>query len=50
LKKYQDRIKDAPVGKSFRECYDLKSITPSSEYNSIYDSVLVNLKNLALEI
>jgi len=50
LKKYQDRVKDAPVGKSFRECYDLRTITPSSEYNSIYNSVVMNLKNLAFEI
>jgi len=50
LKKYQDRIKDAPIGKSFRECYDLKTITPSSEYNSIYNSVAMDLKNLAFEI
>jgi len=50
LKRYQDRIKDAPIGKSFRECYDLKTITPSSEYNSIYNSVIMDLKNLAFEI
>lgn len=50
LKKYQDRIKDAPVGKSFRECYDLKTIAPSSEYNSIHNDVVMNLKNLNLEI
>jgi len=50
LKRYRDRIKEAPVGKSFRECYDLKTITPTSEYNSIYDSVVADLKNLNLEI
>lgn len=50
LKRYQDRIKDAPIGKSFRECYDLKTITPSSVYNSIYNTVIMDLKNLAFEI
>ena len=49
LKQYQDRIKDAPVGKSFRECYDLRTIKPSSEYNKMHDEVLNNLKNLGLE-
>jgi len=50
LKRYQDRIKDAPTGKSFQECYDLKTITPSSEYNSVYNTVIMDLKNLAFEI
>jgi len=48
LKRYQGRIRDAPVGKSFRECYNLKTITPSLEYDSIYNDVVTDLKNLNL--
>jgi len=49
LKQYQDQIKEAPVGKSFRECYNLRTIKPSPEYNKIHDDVVNNLKNLGLE-
>jgi methylamine--corrinoid protein Co-methyltransferase len=49
LKRYQDRIKDPPLGKSFRECYDLKTVTPSTEYDKIHASVSADLKNLGLQ-
>lgn len=50
LKRYQGRIKDPPLGKSFRECYDLKTIMSSTEYNKIHASVAADVKNLGLQI
>jgi methylamine--corrinoid protein Co-methyltransferase len=50
LKRYQDRIKDPSLGKGFRECYDLKTITPSLEYDKIHASVAADMKNLGLQI
>ena len=36
LQKYENKLLEAPIGKSFSECYDLKKITPQEEYINIY--------------
>jgi len=36
LKRYESQITSAPLGKKFQECYDLKTVTPSKEWNGIY--------------
>jgi len=50
LEKYEDKIGHAPIGKSFRECYDIRTITPSREYLDIYNKVTKELTELGLEI
>lgn len=50
LKKYEDKIEHAPMGKSFRECYDTEAVTPSDEYLGIYDDAVRELRDLGLEI
>jgi methylamine--corrinoid protein Co-methyltransferase len=50
LKKYEDRIKNAPIGKSFRECYDVKTATPSDEYLNLYKNVVKELRDLGIEV
>ena len=50
LKQYRDQIKHAPAGKSFRECYDLKTIEPSAEYVAIQNHVIQSLKDFGLGI
>lgn len=49
--KYQKVIesKNPPYGKSFAECYDTETITPSKEYLEIYDKVKKELEDLGLE-
>jgi len=49
LKRYEGRIGQAPLGKSFRECYDAETITPTKEYLDIYDDVKRELENIGLE-
>ena len=37
LEEYEKQIPDAPLGKTFEECYDIKKCTPSPEYKRLYD-------------
>jgi len=39
LSKYENRIENAPLGKKYQECFDVKSATPSKEYSVIYEQV-----------
>ncbi len=39
LPKYEGQLGQAPKGKSFTECYDLSHLTPSDEWQRIYDAV-----------
>lgn len=36
LLRYEDKIENAPLGKKYQECFDLKSATPSEEYAKLY--------------
>lgn len=48
--KYQKIVesKNPPRGKSFDECYNTETVTPSKEYQEIYDKVKGELKELGL--
>jgi methylamine--corrinoid protein Co-methyltransferase len=50
LEKYEHRIGEAPIGKSFRDCYDAETITPSKEYLEIYKTVKKELGDIGLNI
>jgi len=50
LKRYEDNIKDAPLGKTFQECYDVKTITPSQEYTLLYKDTRRELTNLGVPL
>ncbi len=49
--KYQDNIDNdkIPLGKTFQECYDTATLTPSKEYVEIYSKVKKELEDLGLE-
>ena len=49
LKLYEKDIKNAPIGKSFRECYDITSVKPKDEYLKLWDSCKKKLKNIGLD-
>lgn len=36
LRLYEDRLDDAPEGKTFPQCYDAKTVTPVPEYLDVY--------------
>ncbi len=39
----------APLGKSFAECYDVRTLTPSKEYTDLYDKVKKELIDYGIE-
>ncbi len=45
---YEKNYKTAPKGKSFEECYDVVSLTPTQEYLDIYDEAVKTLTELGL--
>lgn len=48
LPKYEEKLKYPPKGKSFTECFDLKTLTPTKEWQDIYDKVWKELEDLGL--
>jgi methylamine--corrinoid protein Co-methyltransferase len=45
---YEKDIKNAPVGKSFRECYDVNTVMPTDEYVQLWERSKKKLENLGL--
>jgi methylamine--corrinoid protein Co-methyltransferase len=50
LARYEDKIeaKNPPLGKTFQECNDLKTLKPTKEYLDLYDKVKKELEGLGL--
>ena len=49
LTKYEDGLKNQPKGKSFTECFDVKTLTPTKEWQEIYDRVKEDLSAHGME-
>ena len=50
LKKYEPYIKNAPKGKKYQECYDLKTGQPGDEYLGIYSEVGKELREIGVPL
>jgi len=50
IPRYERSLTQAPRGKSFQECYDLKSMRPSAEWSGIYDEVSREVSDLGLPV
>ncbi|MFX0122999.1 MAG: monomethylamine:corrinoid methyltransferase [Candidatus Hodarchaeota archaeon] len=48
LKTYEENIEDAPLGKNFRECYDVKRCKPDTEYSDLYHNIRKELEDLGV--
>ncbi|UCG06695.1 MAG: monomethylamine:corrinoid methyltransferase, partial [Desulfobacterales bacterium] len=48
LEKYEDDIANAPQGKKYQECYNLKTQKPSEEYIQLYDEVVEEMIQMGL--
>ncbi|UCG03330.1 MAG: monomethylamine:corrinoid methyltransferase [Candidatus Heimdallarchaeota archaeon] len=48
LKTYEENIEDAPLGKNFRECYDVKRCKPTTEYLDLYHNIRKALEDLGI--
>jgi len=49
LRCYESNIPDAPQGKRFDECYDLKTVRPTQEYLDVYDRGKETLTKFGIE-
>ena len=49
LGEYESSIPEAPQGKRFDECYDLKTVRPTQEYLDVYDRLKEQLTKFGLE-
>ena len=50
IPKYEDKLLRPPKGKSFRECYDLKTLKPTQEWLDIYLKVKGELIELGVPL
>jgi len=48
IAKYEDKLGNAPLGKMFQECYDLKTIMPTKEYMGLYEGVKKELGDMGV--
>jgi methylamine--corrinoid protein Co-methyltransferase len=48
ISRYDDVLKNPPIGKKFEECTDLKTLRPTSEWLEIYDKVKKELKDFSI--
>ena len=47
---YEAHYTDAPAGKTFQECYDVKTVKPTQEYLEVYDKAVATLRDIGLDI
>jgi methylamine--corrinoid protein Co-methyltransferase len=47
---YDKNFAAPPQGKSFRECYDVKTVKPTAEYLAVYDQAVQSLRDAGLPI
>jgi methylamine--corrinoid protein Co-methyltransferase len=48
VKMYEKDYAKAPSGKTFQECYDVATVTPTAEYLKVYDGARKKLEDLGL--
>lgn len=46
--KYEKKLPNPPLGKTFQECYDLKTVKPTEEHENVYKRVKKELVELGL--
>ena len=47
---YEAHYTDAPAGKTFQECYDVKTVRPTKEYLEVYDKAVKTLQDFGLDM
>ena len=47
---YEAHYTDAPAGKTFQECYDVRTVKPTQEYLEVYDKAVATLRDIGLDI
>ena len=47
---YECNFQNAPQGKTFQECYDVRTVKPTQEYLEVYDRATQTLRDFGLDI
>lgn len=50
IPKYEEKLVNPPKGKSFTQCYDLKTLKPTEEWLNIYNTVKKELIDLGISL
>ena len=50
IKTYESNYAKAPKGKSFRECYNVQTVTPTKEYLEVYDKARATMRDLGVPL
>ncbi len=50
IPKYEDNLMTPPKGKKFQECFDLKTLKPTTEWRDIYDRVNKEISDLGIPV
>jgi methylamine--corrinoid protein Co-methyltransferase len=50
LEKYEKEVENAPTGKRYQECYDLKTGKPSDDYLRLYEEAKAELASLGITL
>ncbi|MFX0086488.1 MAG: monomethylamine:corrinoid methyltransferase [Candidatus Hodarchaeota archaeon] len=48
LKTYEENIESAPIGKDFRQCYNIQKVQPSEEYKNLYKETRKDLIDIGI--
>lgn len=48
--RYESRFNEPPIGKRFQDCYNVKTVTPTDEYQRVYEKVCRTLQALGLDV
>lgn len=46
---YENNFRTAPKGKTFQECYDVTTLSPSDEYLEVFDKAIKTMEGLGFE-
>jgi methylamine--corrinoid protein Co-methyltransferase len=46
---YEKNFREAPKGKTFQECYDVNTLTPSDEYLQVFDNALKTMQEIGFK-
>ena len=46
---YEKNFKEAPKGKTFQECYDVTTLSPSDEYLEVFDNAVKTMEGIGFE-
>ena len=47
---YEPLFPTAPIGKTFQECYDVKTVRPTDEYSSVYTKAVDRVRSIGLDM